>query len=126
MAIVVGLALGLAGGGMQTILNNPLASPFTLGVSSAAAFGAALGYRAGDRDSRHSGQWFVSANAFIFALLAALLLDGITRWTQVATSGVILFGDRAGVYLQCAGIDAAVCRQRRYPPGAGVLDDGQH
>ncbi|MFO5928520.1 hypothetical protein ACLBSK_33345, partial [Klebsiella pneumoniae] len=25
-------------------------------------------------------------------LLAALLLDGITRWTQVATSGVILFG----------------------------------
>ena len=27
---------------MQTILNNPLASPFTLGVSSAAAFGAAL------------------------------------------------------------------------------------
>ena len=32
------------------------------------------------------------ANAFIFALLAALLLDGITRWTQVATSGVILFG----------------------------------
>ena len=38
------------------------------------------------------GQWFISANAFIFALLAALLLDGITRWTQVATSGVILFG----------------------------------
>jgi iron complex transport system permease protein len=38
------------------------------------------------------GQWFTSANAFLFALLAALLLDGITRWTQVATSGVILFG----------------------------------
>ena len=40
MAIIVGLALGLAGAEMQTILNNPLASPFTLGVSSAAAFGA--------------------------------------------------------------------------------------
>lgn len=40
MAVVVGLALGLAGAEMQTILNNPLASPFTLGVSSAAAFGA--------------------------------------------------------------------------------------
>jgi iron complex transport system permease protein len=37
MAMVVGLALGLAGAEMQTILNNPLASPFTLGVSSAAA-----------------------------------------------------------------------------------------
>jgi len=42
MALVVGLSLGLAGAEMQTILNNPLASPFTLGVSSAAAFGAAL------------------------------------------------------------------------------------
>lgn len=27
-----------------------------------------------------------------FALLSALLLDGITRWTRVATSGVVLFG----------------------------------
>ena len=42
MAVVIGLSLGLAGAEMQTILNNPLASPFTLGVSSAAAFGAAL------------------------------------------------------------------------------------
>ncbi len=37
-------------------------------------------------------QWFISANAFIFALFAALMLDGITRWTRVATSGVVLFG----------------------------------
>ena len=42
MAALVGAALGLAGAEMQTILNNPLASPFTLGVSSAAAFGASL------------------------------------------------------------------------------------
>lgn len=31
MAVVIGLSLGLAGAEMQTILNNPLASPFTLG-----------------------------------------------------------------------------------------------
>jgi len=37
MAVVVGLGLGLAGAEMQTILANPLASPFTLGISSAAA-----------------------------------------------------------------------------------------
>lgn len=41
-AILVGSALSLAGAEMQTILDNPLASPFTLGVSSAASFGAAL------------------------------------------------------------------------------------
>ncbi|MBI0550569.1 FecCD family ABC transporter permease [Pectobacterium parmentieri] len=92
MAIIVGLALGLAGAEMQTILNNPLASPFTLGVSSAAAFGAALAIVLGIGIPGIPAQWFISANAFIFALLAALLLDGITRWTQVATSGVVLFG----------------------------------
>ncbi|ACS86533.1 FecCD family ABC transporter permease [Musicola paradisiaca] len=92
MAVVVGLALGLAGAEMQTILNNPLASPFTLGVSSAAAFGAALAIVLGIGIPGVPVQWFISANAFFFALLAALLLDGITRWTKVATSGVVLFG----------------------------------
>ena len=42
MAVVVGAALSVAGAQMQTILNNPLASPFTLGISAAASFGAAL------------------------------------------------------------------------------------
>ncbi|WP_058913803.1 FecCD family ABC transporter permease [Entomohabitans teleogrylli] len=92
MALVVGMALGLAGAEMQTILNNPLASPFTLGVSSAAAFGAALAIVLGIGIPGVPDQWFISANAFIFALLAALMLDGITRWTRVATSGVVLFG----------------------------------
>lgn len=42
MALAVGAALSVAGAQMQTILNNPLASPFTLGISAAASFGAAL------------------------------------------------------------------------------------
>lgn len=41
-AIVVGASLGLAGLLMQTVLANPLASPYTLGISAAAGFGAAL------------------------------------------------------------------------------------
>ncbi|MDF7659457.1 iron ABC transporter permease [Erwiniaceae bacterium L1_54_6] len=92
MAIVVGFSLGLAGAEMQTILNNPLASPFTLGVSSAAAFGAALAIILGIGIPGVPDQWFISANAFIFALFAALMLDGVTRWTRVSTSGVVLFG----------------------------------
>ncbi|WP_158783598.1 iron ABC transporter permease [Pantoea sp. BAV 3049] len=92
MAVVVGLALGLAGAEMQTILNNPLASPFTLGVSSAAAFGAALAIVPGIGIPGIPDQWFISANAFFFALFAALMLDGVTRWTRVASSGVVLFG----------------------------------
>jgi len=42
MALLVGAALALAGLEKQTLLNNPLASPHTLGISSAASFGAAL------------------------------------------------------------------------------------
>ncbi|MFP3335762.1 iron chelate uptake ABC transporter family permease subunit, partial [Pseudomonas sp. SIMBA_064] len=42
MAVLVGAALSLAGAEMQAILDNPLASPFTLGVSSSAALGASL------------------------------------------------------------------------------------
>ncbi|MBI1777719.1 MAG: iron ABC transporter permease [Proteobacteria bacterium] len=42
IAVAVGMALGLTGAIMQTILNNPLASSYTLGISAGAGFGAAL------------------------------------------------------------------------------------
>lgn len=42
MAVLVGMSLGTAGVHMQTILGNPLASPYTLGFSAAAGFGAAV------------------------------------------------------------------------------------
>ena len=41
-AILVGAALGMSGAVMQCVLNNPLASASTLGVSQGAAFGAAV------------------------------------------------------------------------------------
>ena len=41
-AVVAGAGLAVAGTAMQSILRNPLGSPFTLGISHAAAFGAAF------------------------------------------------------------------------------------
>lgn len=41
-AAVAGWGLSISGMAMQTLLKNPLGSPFTLGISQAAAFGAAL------------------------------------------------------------------------------------
>nr|WP_277998867.1 iron ABC transporter permease [Moorella sulfitireducens] len=41
-AFIAGVGLAVSGCVMQNILRNPLASPFTLGVSQGAAFGAAL------------------------------------------------------------------------------------
>ncbi len=74
MAVVIGMSLGLAGAEMQTILNNPLASPFTLGVSNAAAFGAALAIVSGIAIPGVPDQWVISANAFIFAFILCLTI----------------------------------------------------
>jgi len=92
MAAVVGAALGLAGSEMQTILNNPLASPFTLGLSAAAAFGASLVIVLDIGIPGVPVAWTVAANAFAFALLSALLLHAVARWGRIDTSGVVLFG----------------------------------
>ena len=42
LATITGIALGGAGAVMQGVLRNPLVSPYTMGLSSGAAFGAAL------------------------------------------------------------------------------------
>ncbi|MBG9737818.1 FecCD family ABC transporter permease [Paenibacillus alvei] len=42
LALLVGAALGVAGTAFQGVLRNPLADPYTLGVSSGASVGAAL------------------------------------------------------------------------------------
>ena len=92
MAALVGAALGLAGAEMQTILNNPLASPFTLGVSSAAAFGASLAIVLNLGLPGVPAGWLIAGNAFLFAALAALALDAAARWAGMNTQGVVLFG----------------------------------
>lgn len=79
MAVLVGAALSLAGAEMQTILDNPMASPFTLGLASAATLGAALAIVFGLSIPGIPGGWVISVNAFLFAFLAALLLQGLWR-----------------------------------------------
>lgn len=92
MAVCVGAALGLAGAEMQTILANPLASPFTLGLSAASAFGASLIIVLGLQAAGISENLLITASSFFFALISALLLDGVSRTRQASTSTVVLFG----------------------------------
>ncbi|MFT3965041.1 MAG: iron ABC transporter permease [Sphingobium sp.] len=92
MALLVGAALSLAGAEMQTILNNPLASPFTLGVSSAASFGAALGIVLGVGLPFLPMDWVVPINAFLCAFASVLLLEFLARSRAAGTEGVVLFG----------------------------------
>lgn len=90
MSIVAGMGLAVAGAVMQGVLKNPLASPFTLGVSSAASFGAALAIIMGA--GIIGGQWMVIGNAFIFTLLASFAVYGLARYKGVTPETMILAG----------------------------------
>ncbi|HEY4586393.1 MAG TPA: iron chelate uptake ABC transporter family permease subunit, partial [Brevundimonas sp.] len=92
MAMMVGAALALAGAEMQTVLNNPLASPFTLGVSSAASFGASLAIVLGVGASFIGADWLVPLNAFVFAFGSVLALQALARMKGSGVENIVLFG----------------------------------
>ncbi|WP_127522460.1 iron ABC transporter permease [Mesorhizobium sp. Z1-4] len=91
-AVLVGAMLGAAGAEMQTILNNPLAEPFTLGVSSAASFGAALAIVTGMSLIPNVGPLIVTINAFVFALATCALLLFASRLRGAGADTMVLFG----------------------------------
>src|SRR3546814_6241355 len=70
----------------------PLASPFTLGVSSAAALGAAITLVFDWHFSFMPTQYVLVFNAFALALLCTLLLDAIARRARIGTAAIVLFG----------------------------------
>lgn len=92
MALMVGAMLGVAGAEMQTILNNPLADPFTLGISSAASFGAALAIVLRVNLVPYAGEFFVTANAFVLALSTSFVLYAFTRLRGVTSETLVLVG----------------------------------
>ncbi len=90
MGIVAGAGLGIAGAVMQGILKNPLASPFTLGISSAASFGAALAIILGAGFA--GGEWLIIGNAFVFTLLATFAVYGLAKYKGITPETMILAG----------------------------------
>jgi iron complex transport system permease protein len=92
MAVVVGAALSAAGAQMQTILNNPLASPFTLGISAAASFGASLALVFGVGILPWAIEYVVSVNALIMALAAALFIHFMSQRRGVTVETIVLLG----------------------------------
>ena len=90
---LVGSGLAMAGAVFQGILLNPLADPYTLGVSAGAAFGASLGFLLG---VPFLGLYTIPFMAFVFALatLGAVLwlAAGGERYSSqnLILSGVIV------------------------------------
>ncbi|HBM57925.1 MAG TPA: iron ABC transporter permease [Citreicella sp.] len=92
MALLVGACLSLSGAEMQTVLDNPLAEPFTLGISAAAALGAGVAIVLGLALPGLPALWAVSGNAFLFALLALGLLQLASALRGGGSEVVILLG----------------------------------
>ena len=102
-AIVVGATLAVSGAVMQCVLQNPLASASTLGVSQGAAFGAALGIIVfgGGVVNSDSAATAVSINnpyivticAFVFGSLSTFVVILLSQFKKdLGPGGLVLAG----------------------------------
>jgi iron complex transport system permease protein len=100
-ALLSGIALSVAGASMQSILRNPLGSPFTLGISNAAAFGAAFAlilFGAGSMQSGSSDSviisnpYIITISAFLWSLVACFLILLVARMRGATPENMILAG----------------------------------
>ena len=91
MALAVGAALGLSGAVMQTILNNPLASSYTLGISAGAGFGAALAITVGAALPLPEA-WAIPLASFGFAGLACAMVGSVGRLRGATPELLVLAG----------------------------------
>ena len=91
MAVLIGVCLSLAGAHMQTILDNPLAEPFTLGISAAAAFGAAASIVLGWTIIPNS-QFNVAVCAAVASLVAVAIVAAVSRRREDGRESMILLG----------------------------------
>lgn len=109
MAIITGMSLAAAGVIMQGLLHNPLADPFTLGVSSGASFGAALAIVAGAGafgvNLVQQGPWLIAMNAFVFGCMAVFIVYSIAQMKSSSTTVLLLAGVAIG-QLFAAGVTA--------------------
>ena len=105
-SIVTGSALGLSGAAMQSLLRNPLASPFTLGVSQGAAFGAAfsivflgagISHGSGPDMAESGGEllkniYLITLCAFSGAMVATAVILLLARFQNLSSEAIILSG----------------------------------
>jgi iron complex transport system permease protein len=105
-AITAGLGLALAGCTMQNVLQNPLASDYTLGVSPGAAFGAAVAILVGAGSVNAAGAgrdallitspFLVTLSAFAGAMLVTLAVLFLARSRGVTPEVMVLAGVAMG------------------------------
>lgn len=91
-ALIAGAALAVAGVAMQTVMNNPLADPYTTGISSGACFGVAIAMVLGLTITFGGGGLDVVITTFLFALVPVLLIILLSPKTKSSPTTLILAG----------------------------------
>jgi iron complex transport system permease protein len=90
VGIIAGMGLAVCGVAMQSILKNPLADPYTTGVSSGAGFGATMAIVLGA--SLGVNEYAIIINAFIFALIPTLAIIGVSKIKNSSPTTMIMAG----------------------------------
>lgn len=90
MALFVGCALGAGGTGIQTLLNNPMASPYTLGLAAASGLGASLVIAFGTLGLPLL--FAVPLGAFVMTMLASGVLFVFASFRNFGSSMLVLVG----------------------------------
>lgn len=89
LAIVAGAGLSVSGCVFQGVLRNPLADPFTLGISGGAAFGVSIGFAVGITKI----SWiFLPLFGFCGAILSVCLVYVLNMKKEFDSNGMILSG----------------------------------
>lgn len=97
-ALLVGASLAIAGAVMQGFLRNPLATPFTMGVSHGAMFGASLAILLGAGYAESSGRislsnpYAVVIFAFLGAISATAVILALAKLKGLSPEAIILAG----------------------------------
>jgi iron complex transport system permease protein len=100
-AVLAGTALALSGAITQTLLRNPLASPFTLGISGASAFGAAFAilvlgaggsYQGSNDVAAVANPYLLTMSAFGWSLAGVAVILALSRYRGAGPEIIILAG----------------------------------
>ena len=89
-ALIAGAGLSICGVAMQSTLKNPLADPYTTGVSSGAGFGASLALAL--NYTIVQGEYNLVVNAFIFALIPTAAIIAVSKMKSASPTIMIMAG----------------------------------
>ncbi len=92
IAVVCGCGLSVGGTLMQAVLSNPLADPYTTGVSDGATLGASVAIITGLSFSTAAGSMSIVTNAFVGAIVPAAILVFLNGFVRMTPATCILVG----------------------------------